>query len=105
MVFQSQLKERIEREQAAELAILDWVVSLSEIQETAGNMKLVENPVGATSWIQPSIQGLQNAPFVFEDISYLCVFGVKDPRSRRALKRPVRYLSFESVRTNTFTNW
>ena len=54
---------------------------------------LVENPVGATSWNQPSIQGLRNGPFVFEDISHLCMFGVKDPRSRRALKRPVRYLT------------
>ena len=63
------------------------------MQETAGNMKLVENPVRAASWNQPSIQGLQNAPIVFEDISHLCMFGVKDPRSRRALKRPVRYLT------------
>ena len=49
----------------------------------------VENPVGATSWNQPSIQRLRNASFVLEDISHLCMFGVKDPRSRR----PVRYLS------------
>ena len=87
------VRERIDGERAAELTILDWVVSLCEVQETAGNIFLVENPVGATSWNQPSIQRLRNAPFVFEDISHLCMFGVKDPRSRRALKRPVRYLT------------
>ena len=67
--------------------------SLCEVLETARNMFLVENPVGATSWNQPSIKRLRNAPFVFEDISHLCVFGVKDRRSPRALKRPVRYLT------------
>ena len=87
------VRERIDRERAAKLTILDWVVSLWEIQETAGNKFLVENPLGATSWNQPSIQRLRNAPFVFEDISHLCMFGVKDPRSRRALKRPFRYLT------------
>ena len=87
------VREWIAREQAAELAIWDWVVALCERQETAGNMFLVENPVGATSWNQPSIQRLRNAPFVFEDISHLCMFGVKDPRNRRALKRPDGYLT------------
>ena len=88
-----QVRERIDTERAAELTILDSVVSLCEVQETAGNMFLVENPAGANSWNQPSIQRLRNAPFVFEDISHFCMFGVKDPRSRRALKRPVRYLT------------
>ena len=87
------LLERIDRERAAELTILDWVVSLCDVQETAGNMFLVENPVGATSWNQPSIQRLRNAPLVFEDMPHLCMLGVKDPRSRRVLKRPVRYLT------------
>ena len=86
-------RERSDSERAAELAILDWVVSLCEIQEIVGNMFLVENLVGATSGNQPSIQRLGSAPFVFEDMSYLCMFGVKDPRSRRALKRLVRYLT------------
>ena len=85
--------ECIDGKRAAQLTIFDWVVSLCEIQETAGTMVLVENPVGATSWNQPSIQRLRSAPVVFEDISHLCMFGVKDPRSRRALKRPVRYLT------------
>ena len=49
--------------------------------------------VGATSWNQLSIQRLRSASFVFEDITHLCMFGVKDPRSRRALKRSVRYLT------------
>ena len=48
------VRARIDRERAAELAILDWV-SLCETQETAGNMFLVENPVGA-SWNELSIQ-------------------------------------------------
>ena len=56
-------------------------------------MFLVENRIGATSWTQASIQRLRSAPFVFEDISHVCTFGVKDPRSRRAIKRPVRYLT------------
>ena len=76
-------RERIDRERAADLAILDWVASLCEIQETAGNMFPMENPVGATSWNQPSIQGLQNAPFVFEDISLVHVRGqgFQEPQS------------------------
>ena len=87
------VRQRIDRERAAELTILGWVVSPSEVQETAGNMFLVENPVGATSWNQPSFQRLRKAPFVFEDLSHFCMFGVQDPRSRRALKRPVTYLT------------
>ena len=75
------------------MAILEWVVSVCEIQEATGNMFLVENPVGATSWKQSSIKRLRSAPFVSEEISYLCTFGVKDPRSPRALKRPVRKLT------------
>ena len=67
--------------------------SLCGVQETARNMFLVEHLVVATSWNQPSIQRLWKAPFVFEDSSHLCILGVKDPRSRRALKRPVRYLT------------
>ena len=43
-------------------------------------------------WNQASIKRLRSAPFSFEGISHLCVFGVKDPK-RRALKRPVRYLT------------
>ena len=53
-------------------------------------MVLVQNPVGATSWNQPSIRRIRSAPFVFEDISHLCMFGVKEPK---ALKKPVRYLT------------
>ena len=68
-------RERIDREREAELAILDWKVSLCEVQETVGNMFLVENPMGATSWNQPSILRLRNAPVMFEDISHLCMFG------------------------------
>ena len=64
------VREQIDGEREAELAIMVSVVSLCEIQETAGNMSIVQNPVGATSWNQPSIQRLRNAPFVFEDISH-----------------------------------
>ena len=91
-----QVRERIDGERAAELTILAWVVSFCEIEETAGNMFFVENPVGATSRNQPSIQRLRSAPFVFEDISHLCMFGVKGPRSRGALERPVGYLTVDS---------
>ena len=56
-------------------------------------MFLVENPVGASSWNQSSIKRLRSAPFSFEGMSHLCMFGVKDPRSQRALKRLVRYLT------------
>ena len=88
------LRERIDRERPAELAILEWLVAWCELQETARNLFLVENPVGATSWNQPSIRRLSEVlPLCSEDISHLCMFGVKDPRSRRALKRPVRYLT------------
>ena len=51
-------------------------------------MFLVENPVGASSWNQASMKRLRNAPFSFEGISHFCMFGVKDLRSRRPLKRP-----------------
>ena len=77
------MRERSAREETAELAIWDWVVSLREKQETVGNMFLVENPVGATSWNQPSTQRLGNAPFAFEDISHLCMFwgqGSEEPQ-------------------------
>ena len=37
------VRERIDRERAAELAFLEWVVSLCEIQEATGNMFLVES--------------------------------------------------------------
>ena len=87
------LRERIDRERAGELTILDWVVSLCEVQETTGKIFLVKNPMGATSWNQPSIQRHRIALFVIENMSHLCMFGVKDPRSRRALKRPIRYLT------------
>ena len=87
------MRERIDRERATELAILEWVVSLCEIQKATGNMFLVEKPVGASNWNQASIKRLRNAPFSFEGISHLGMFGVKDPRSRRTLKRPVRYLT------------
>ena len=87
------MREGIDRERAAELAILDWVVSLCETPETARNMFSVENPVGAASWNQAFIQRLRSAPILSEDLSHLCMFGVKDPRSRRALKRPVRSLT------------
>ena len=73
MVAHSQLchlssnqRERIDGERAAELAIFDWVVSLCEVEETAGNMFFLENPAGAS---------------------------LKDPCSRRDLKRPVRCLT------------
>ena len=59
-------RERIDRERAAELTILDWVFSLCEVQGTAGNMFLVENPVGATIWNQESIEGLQNLVMLLE---------------------------------------
>ena len=87
------VREAIDRERATELAILEWMVSLCEIQEATGIMFLVENPVDASSWNQASIKRVRNAPFSFEGISHLCMFWVKDPRSRRALKRPVRYLT------------
>ena len=81
------VREWSDRERKAELAILYWVVSLGEIQETAGNMFLVENPVGATSGNQHSIQRVRNAPSVFEDISHLCMFGVKDPQSHQETRQ------------------
>ena len=68
-------------------------MSLCEIQEATRNVFLVKNPVGASSWNQSSIKRLQSAPVSFEGISHVCMFGVKDPRSRRALRRPVRYLT------------
>ena len=87
MVADSQLchlspseRERSDRERAAEFTMLDWV------QETAENMFLVENQVGAASWNQLAIRKPRNAPF--EDISHLCMFGVKDPRSRKASRDP-----------------
>ena len=64
-------RERIDGERAAESAILEWVVSLCEMQEATGNMFLVENPVGATSWNHSSTKRLRSAPFVFEGISHL----------------------------------
>ena len=64
-----------------------------QITRSTGNMFLVENPVGVSSWNQASIKSLRNAPFSFEIISHFCIFGVKDPRNRGALKRPVRYLT------------
>ena len=70
------VRERIDRERAAEFFHLGL-----------GGFP-VENPVGATSWNQPSIQRLRNAPFVFEDFSHLFMFGVKDLRSRRAPRVP-----------------
>ena len=83
----TRVRGRIAGERAAELAIWDWVVSLCEKEETSGNMFLVENPVDAISWNQLSIRRLGNAPFAFEDMSHLFMFGDKDPRSRRLLKR------------------
>ena len=105
------VREWSDRERKAELAILYWVVTLCEIQDTAGNMFLVENPVGATSWNQHSIQRVRNAPSVFEDISHLCMFGVKDPQSHQETRqvldkqsRAVNNFSFDSARTNMFTD-
>ena len=43
------VREEIEIERAAELAFLEWVVSMCEIQEATGNMFLVENPCGRES--------------------------------------------------------
>ena len=43
-------QERSDGERAAVLAILNSVASSCEVQETAGNLFLVEKPVGATSW-------------------------------------------------------
>ena len=37
------VRERIDRDRAAQLAIVDWVVSSCEVQETVGNLFLVEN--------------------------------------------------------------
>ena len=71
------VRERIDRERATESAILEWVVSLCEIQEATGNMFFVESPVGASSWNQSSVKRLRNAPFSFEGISHWCTFGVK----------------------------
>ena len=48
-----------------------------------------KNHVGASSWNQ--VFGA--LPSRFEGFSHLFMFGVKDPRSRRALKRDVRYLT------------
>ena len=44
-------------------------------------MLLVANHVGASSWNQSSIKTLRSAPFSFEGISHLCMFGVKEPKS------------------------
>ena len=49
------VRERIDGERATESAILEWVVSLCEIQDATGNMFLVKNPSGASSWNQSSI--------------------------------------------------
>ena len=86
-------RARIHRERAPDFTIFEWVVSLCELQEATGNMFLVENPVGASSWNQSAIKRFRSVPISFEGISYLCMFEVKDPRSRRVLKRPVRFLT------------
>ena len=72
-------------------------MSLCEIQKATGNMFLVENPVGASGWSQSSIKRLRSAPFSFEGISHLCMFGVEDPRSRRALKSLVKVFDKQST--------
>ena len=87
------MRERIDRERAAEQAILDWVVTLCELQETAKNLFLVENLVSATSWNQPLMRRLRSAPLVLVNISHLWMFGVEDQRRRRSLKRFVRYMT------------
>ena len=88
------VRERIDRERAAELTFLDWLVSLCEVQETAGNIFSWK-----IQWVLPAGIDLLFRDFgtlrscLIEDISHLCMFGVKHPRSRRALKRPVKYLT------------
>ena len=72
----------------------------SVVASVSGESGLTENErqswcfLWKISWApRAGINLLRGAPFVFEDTSHLCMFGVKDPRSRRALKRPVRYLA------------
>ena len=68
-------------------------LSLCELLETPRDLLLVEKPAGATTWNQLSSRRRRIAPVVSEDISHLCMFRLKDPRSGRALQRPVRYFT------------
>ena len=92
--MRERIEERIERERATELAILDWVVPCAKSRRQLGtcfSRKILRLP---RVWNQPSIQRVRNARLSRSKMFHTCAcLGVKDPRSRRALKRAVRYLT------------
>ena len=59
-------KERLNASPAREVALLEFVVGLCEVQETYGNLLFEENPVNASSWIHLPTKRLRSAPFVVE---------------------------------------
>ena len=69
----SRVRQRITVERESELHLLDWLVGLCELEETSGNLFLVENPVGATNSSQRSSRRLRGACSVWLGASHTCV--------------------------------
>ena len=70
------------------LHILDWVVCLRELEETSGEFVPGGKSSGCHELESVVMAETSNYFFVAENTSNLCMLGVTDPRSGRALKRP-----------------
>ena len=97
--------ERIDRERATEMAILEWVVSL--VRNSGSNWEHVSH--GKILWasragIKSQSKDLGTPPSRLKEFSFLCMFGGNDPRSRGALKRSVRNCQRTHKRISEFVS-
>ena len=87
------VRERIDRERATELAILEWWCPCAKFRkqlETCFSWKILWAPRAETN---PQSKDSGALPSRLKEFHFYVRSGSKDPRSRRALKKLVRYLT------------
>ena len=85
--------QKRERRLAEGRVLLAFAMELCELQMELGNIFVFEHPLKADSWLEEVVKRVQSKPGVHEILLDQCMFGLRDPQSKKLYRKPTRLLT------------
>ena len=82
-----------------EAEVLAFVEQICEFQSSLGGLFILMQPANPSAWTHASLQRLRAQQGIHEEVSHMCMFGVKSS-AKVSIKKPVRIVSDSKQVTN-----
>ena len=79
--------------------VLAFVEEICELQNSLGGLFILMQPANSSAWKHASLTRLRQQRGIHEEVSHMCMFGVKS-RAKVSIKKPVRIVSDSNQLTN-----